>query len=916
MRTDQPVTVRRSDYRPPAYSVQTLHLSFDLDPQATVVRSRMLISRSPSAERDEPLRLNGEALELLEIVIDGGPVDRGAWTLDDGQLVIAKVPETFSLELVTRCSPQANSALSGLYVSNGNFYTQCEAEGFRRITYFPDRPDVMARYRVTLRAARDRWPVLLSNGNLVAEGMCDGAHPDAGPVREGWHWCSWDDPFPKPSYLFALVAGKLSVTESTFMRRSGRPALLQVWVEPGNEHKTEHAMRSLERSIRWDEERYGLELDLDRFMIVATGDFNMGAMENKGLNIFNTRYVFAHPRLATDQDFAAVESVVAHEYFHNWTGNRVTCRDWFQLTLKEGLTVFRDQEFSADMMAAQCEGVAAAASARAVKRISDVRVLRTSQFPEDAGPMAHPIRPDAYQEINNFYTLTVYEKGAEVIRMLQTLAGREGFRKGMDLYFARHDGQAVTCDDFVAAIADANQLDLTQFARWYAQAGTPRVAVSVGVDAASRTCELLITQHTPETPGQPEKLPLHIPLAIGLLDSNGAELPLVAADDATRALIRTTEPGTVLVELREASHRLRFAGIDRLPVPSLARGFSAPIIIEHDWSDAALDLLAAHDRDPFNRWEAAQQRMVRAVRSVMQGVDSSTAASAVASLIGRILDDTTLDAAYVEALLSLPAESFIAEQLDRVDPHALREARLSLRAKVARELEPRWRQLYRRLDDGAPWTVDLAAAGRRALKNAALGWWVESGSDEAAEAAALQCSRADNMTDRAAALAALLRVGGERRDQALAAFEREFADEPLVLDKWFSMQATAVRLPGEPAVLERVKLLMKHPAFSIRNPNKVRSLITAFCTGNLAEFHSADGSGYAFWAEQVMALDALNPQVAARLARALDRWPRFVAPQRGLMREALAEVARHPGLSGDVAEIVGKALAVETKDAA
>ena len=913
MRTDQAVTIRRSDYRPPAYRVDSIKLIFDLDPSATIVRSRLQVRRADGVDAVEPLRLEGEALELLELAIDGSPVDPQRWKHANNQLVINAVPDQFVLEITTRCAPDSNTTLSGLYVSNGNFYTQCEAEGFRRITFFPDRPDVMVRYRVTLRAERDRWPVLLSNGNLVAQGDCDGTHDDAGPARAGWHWCTWEDPFPKPSYLFALVAGRLVVTESSFVRRSGKPALLQVWVEPGNEHKTEHAMRSLERSIRWDEERYGLELDLDRFMIVATGDFNMGAMENKGLNIFNTRYVFAHPKLATDQDFAGVESVVAHEYFHNWTGNRVTCRDWFQLTLKEGLTVFRDQEFSADMMAAQCAGESAAASARAVKRINDVRVLRTSQFPEDAGPMSHPIRPDAYQEINNFYTLTVYEKGAEVIRMLQTLAGREGFRKGMDLYFARHDGQAVTCDDFVAAIADANTLDLTQFSRWYSQAGTPRIAVSVSVDTAARICELRVSQRTPATPGQPDKLPLHIPFAMGLLDSHGAALALIPADASTKALIRSNDAGTALIELREATHVLRFANIGARPVASLGRGFSAPVIIEYDWSDADLDLLAAHDSDPFNRWEAAQQRMIRAIRAVLDGANPAQAGGAVASLIARVLDDPALDPAFVDAMVSLPAETFIAEQLDRVEPQRLRDARLAVRAEVANRLQSRWSTLYQQLNDGKPWTVDLAAAGRRALKNAALGWWVETGSADAIAAAVEQFARTDNMTDRSAALAALIRAGGELRDQALAAFEREFSDEPLALDKWFSMQATAVRLPGELPVLDQVRRLMTHSAFSIRNPNKVRALITAFCTGNLAEFHRADGEGYNFWAEQVVALNSLNPQIAARLARALDRWPRYDTVRASKMRDALARVASHPGLSPDVAEIVTKALAAEAR---
>ena len=500
--------------------------------------------------------------------------------------------------------------------------------------------------------------------------------------------------------------------------------------------------------------------------------------------------------------------------------------------------------------------------------------------------------------------------------MLQTLAGREGFRKGMDLYFARHDGAAVTCDDFVAAIADANQLDLAQFSRWYSQAGTPRVAVSVSVDEATQVCELVVTQHTPTTPGQPVKLPLPIPFAIGLLAADGSDLPIIPADEPTRALIRSIEAGTALIELREASHRLRFAGINRRPVVSLGRGFSAPVIIEHNWSDAELDLLAAHDSDPFNRWEATQQRMLRAVRAVMNGVDPGVAGASVAALIGRLLDDPSLDPAFVDALITFPSETFIAEQLEQVDPQALRVARLAVRGAAARELEGRWSALYRALNDGQPWTVDLAAAGRRALKNAALGWWVEAGADEAVEAAAAQCANADNMTDRSAALAALVRAGGVRRDRALAAFEHEFADEPLVLDKWFSMQATAARCPGEPPVLDQVKRLMTHPAFSLRNPNKVRSLITAFCTGNLAEFHQADGSGYAFWAEQVMALDALNPQLAARLARALDRWPRYSPERASGMRDALSRVARHPGLSADVAEIVGKALAADSASGA
>jgi aminopeptidase N len=908
MRTEEARLIRRLDYRPSDWRVESVELMLDLDPQKTLVRSRLNLRRSPDAPAAAPIELDGESLDLLELRIDGRTLRGGEFELSETGLRIEVDTDRCALETLVRIAPDQNTALSGLYVSNGNFYTQCEAQGFRRITFFPDRPDVMARYRVVLRADRRLFPVLLSNGNLVAQGSCDGQRPESGPAKDGWHWTEWEDPFPKPSYLFALVAGRLAVTESSFMRRSGKPALLQVWVEPGNEDKTGYALRSLERAIRWDEERYGLELDLDRFMIVAVGDFNMGAMENKGLNIFNTRYVFAHPRLATDQDFAGVESVVAHEYFHNWTGNRVTCRDWFQLTLKEGLTVFRDQEFSADMMAEQCESLAQAASARAVKRINDVRVLRTAQFAEDAGPMAHPIRPDSYQEINNFYTLTVYEKGAEVIRMLQTFAGREGFRRGMDLYFARHDGQAVTCDDFITAIADANALDLDQFARWYSQAGTPRVRVQLRYDPRAQVCEIHLSQNTPPTPGQAEKLPLQIPFSFGLLAPDGAQVPVVAADPATDACLRRLEDGSVLIDMRQDDLKLRFAGIARRPVPSLARGFSAPVIVEYDWDDEALLLLAAHDSDPFNRWEAGQQLMLRAVRAALAGAAPINAAVPLIRAIGRVLADTSLDPAFKECLISFPSENFIAEQLDAVDPAALRMARLALRKEVAQALLTDWSGLVSAMQSDGPWSVDLAAAGRRALRNAALGWWIESSSPAAIHAASRQFESADNMTDQAAALACLVRVGGDAASAALASFEREYANEPLVMDKWFTMQATAMRLPGQARVVDRVRELMNHSAFSIRNPNKVRALITAFCTGNLAEFHAADGSGYDFWAEQVIAIDALNPQVAARLARALDRWLRFDAARRQLMRAALERVAGHAGLSGDVAEIVGKAL--------
>jgi len=896
-------TIRRRDYTPPAYIADRIALEFDLDPGRTRVTAVTHYRRNPQGAGG--FAIDGDGLSLVDVSLDGRRLGAGDFDATPDRLSIPGVPDAFTLRVVTELQPSSNTTLSGLYVSNGNFFTQCEAQGFRRITYFPDRPDVMARYQVTLRADRARFPVLLSNGNLVSTGPCP-AGADGAPR----HQAVWEDPFPKPSYLFALVAGNLVAREQALRTRSGRDALLQVWVEPGNEDKTGHAMQSLVHAIRWDEQRFGLELDLDRFMIVAVGDFNMGAMENKGLNVFNTKYVFATPRIATDVDFANVESVVGHEYFHNWTGNRVTCRDWFQLTLKEGLTVFRDQEFSADMLAAGCATPAAAASARAVKRIEDVRVLRAMQFPEDAGPMAHPIRPDAYQEINNFYTVTVYEKGAEVIRMMQTLVGREGFRKGMDLYFARHDGQAVTCDDFVAAVADANGRDLTQFGRWYAQAGTPRLSVSARWDPAARTCAIEVLQACPAVAGQTDAGPLHVPFAIGLLGPDGRALPLALSDgEAAAAAAGAAVPTTRVLELTEPRQRFVFHGVDAEPVPSLLRDFSAPVIVDFPYTDAQLAFLVAHDTDPFNRWEAAQRLAVNAMVAVIGGAGEQAASGGLVGAIARLLDDDGLDPAFRELLLTLPTEGVVSEQLAVVDPARLREVRNRLLARIAGELAPRWRALWRDLAAAGPYAPDPASAGRRALRNVALAYWVRSGDPDAWEAAAAQFAGADNMTDRQAALQALCSSPAPQRDVALAAFAGEFADEPLAMDKWFTMQATMHRQPQDPPVLERVRALTGHPAFSLRNPNKVRALVTSFCSGNLAEFHAADGSGYRFWAEQVEALDPLNPQVAARLARALDRWRKFTPDRQALMREALERVAAHPSLSADVREIVGKALA-------
>ena len=883
-----PVTIRRSDYRPPDYLAPSLHLKFELDPARTVVTGTARYLRRPGAAADAPLRLDGEGLELLSIAIDGRPLARDSYRLTGDMLVLDAPPEAFELTTTVAISPVANLQLSGLYSSNGMLITQCEAQGFRRITFFQDRPDVMARYRVELHADRRRFPVLLSNGNLVAR------------REEGErHVAVWEDPFPKPSYLFALVAGLLEVNERRQRTRSGREVTLQVWVEPGNRSKTEHAMASLQRAIVWDEQRFDLELDLDRFMIVATSDFNMGAMENKGLNIFNAKYLFANPRIATDEDFARVESIVGHEYFHNWTGNRVTCRDWFQLTLKEGLTVFRDQEFSADLLAAELgEGSTAATSARAVHRIETVRVLRAMQFAEDAGPMAHPIRPDSYQAIDNFYTTTVYEKGAEVIRMLQTLVGVDGFRKGMALYFERHDGQAVTCDDFVAAVADANGRDLGRFMRWYETAGTPLVLVRSSFDAAAGRYSLFFRQHLRDAhartvPAGDVPRPLQIPIALGLLDRSGKEI------------LATT------IELTEGEQRFDFDNLRAEPVPSLLRGFSAPVIVKHDYDDDDLAFLLAHDTDPFNRWEACQQLIVRAIVQAMDGAAGAQASARTTELLGRsllgALTDSRLDDGLRNQLLALPSEGFLTEQLDDIDPARLRAARNGVRAALAQTLLEPLQSLVAQRHWQQPYQLAVSACSRRAFANTALQLLNAIHLPQAAEWARRQFDAADNMTDRLAALQALLLTDAAGSGAALAAFEKEYADEPAVMDKWFMLQATMHRLDGMPPVLERVLELTRHPAYSGNNPNKVRSLLNAFCTGNLAEFHRPDGRGYDLWVEQVLQLDRINPQVAARLARALDRHSKFIAPLREKMHAALGRVA-HNARSADVREIVERSL--------
>jgi aminopeptidase N len=880
--TVTPAVVRRVDYAPPAFLIDSVDLVFDLHASLTRVTSRLRVRRNPDATGATELFLHGEQLTLESVSIDGKP--HAAYAQSDTGLSIEDAPDAFELSLSTICKPTENTSLSGLYVSNGNFFTQCEAEGFRRITYFIDRPDVMATYTVTLRADPVAYPVLLSNGNLV----------DEGKLGDGRHYARWEDPFPKPSYLFALVAGKLVATERRIRTGSGREKLLQVWVEPQDLPKTGHAMDSLVNAIRWDEARYGLELDLERFMIVAVSDFNMGAMENKGLNIFNTKYVLADAETATDADYENIEAVVGHEYFHNWTGNRVTCRDWFQLSLKEGLTVFRDQEFSADMAGA------ADPSAHATKRIDDVRVLRQMQFAEDAGPMAHPVRPESYVEINNFYTVTIYEKGGEVVRMYQTLLGREGFRKGMDLYFARHDGHAVTCDDFRNAMADANGRDLSQFELWYSQPGTPRVRVQTAHDAAAGTMTVTLSQ----TLGDGSAPPMLIPFAIGLVGADGADLPLTLAGESVAG------PTTRVLEFSERSASYVFIGVSEAPLPSLLRNFSAPVIVEYEYGSEALAFLFAHDSDPFNRWEAGQRLATRELlRLTAQAAARKPLklAQSVIDAFAQVLTDDTLAPAFREQALMLPAEAYLADQIDAVDPAAVHAARQFFRSRLADTLADTWRRVYEQYPGGA-YRPGGADAGRRALKNLALSYLAEAKDPSFARSAAeAQYRDADNMTDRSAALAVLINLGGDSAQAALEDFYTRFRHEPLAIDKWFALQA-ARRASGDDRVLDSVRTLMQHPAFSIRNPNRARSLLFTFAVGNQAQFHAPDGSGYAFWAEQVLALDALNPQVSARLARAMERWRKYAPALRDQMRAALEQVAAG-ARSKDVLEVVNKALA-------
>jgi len=867
----QAQTIYLKDYQPPAFLVEQVALTFTLHPAATEVISTVQYRRNPLAASDAVLRLDGHDMGLLSIKLNGNALPQTAYQLQDQGLHIPDLPDAFELEITTRINPEANTALEGLYRSSDNYCTQCEAQGFRRITFYQDRPDVMAPFSVRIVADKATNPVLLCNGNPVGQG----------DLAAGKHWAEWHDPFPKPCYLFALVAGNLSCVEDQFTTMSGRDVTLRIFTEAHHIDQCGHAMDSLKRAMRWDEQRFGLEYDLDLFMIVAVDDFNMGAMENKGLNIFNSRLVFASPETATDDDYISIEAVIGHEYFHNWTGDRVTCRDWFQLSLKEGLTVFRDQEFTADT------------HSRAVKRIEDVRLLRTHQFAEDAGPMAHPIRPASYMAINNFYTVTVYEKGAEVVRLYQSLLGVDGFRRGMDLYFQRHDGQAVTTEDFLAAMSDANTVDLSQMQRWYDQASTPSLSVRMDYDAEKQTCTLHCVQSCPATPECSDKQPFPIPLTLALLLPDGSAQALQLADEQ----IPLADSRTLLVNKAEQS--FTFIHVTVKPLPSLLRGFSAPVELDYPYTAADDAFLMRYDSDPFNRWAAAQ-RLSR--HTLLAMLDGKSADTELATAFGHLLADDALDSALKAETLTLPSEADIAEACVPADPERIHAVREQLRHLIATTLHEELKNCYQALSTVTG--LDDNAMQQRKLKNICLAYLTVLQDKDAISRAYHQFTTAANMTDQYAALSALADCNCPERAQALTAFEQQWHAENNVMDKWFAVQA-ASSLPG---TLKRVQSLFEHAAFDLRNPNKVRALIGSFALRNPAAFHAADGSGYRFLTDQVLALDAINPQIASRMVRAFMNWKRIEPGRSSLMREQLQHIARHDGLSGDVYEIVSKSL--------
>ena len=883
MKDAQPKAIYLKDYQAPNYLIDETHLHFDLGEQYTRVKSRLLLQRNPLSEDDSgQLLLHGANLELVSIAIDGRQLTDKEYVISGETLELSAVPARFELSCETLLEPQKNTSLEGLYKSHTMFCTQCEAEGFRKITYYLDRPDVMSVFTTSIVAELASYPVLLSNGNLT----------DSGKYEDGRHWATWHDPFKKPSYLFALVAGDLSPVQDRFTTLSGREVDLRIYVEDKDLDKCEHAMRSLKNAMRWDEETYGREYDLDIFNIVAVDDFNMGAMENKSLNIFNTSCVLAKPQTTTDSAFQRVEAVVAHEYFHNWSGNRVTCRDWFQLSLKEGFTVFRDAEFSADMNSAT------------VKRIEDVAFLRTVQFAEDSGPMAHSVRPDSFIEISNFYTVTIYEKGSEVVKMIHTLLGAEDFRKGSDLYFDRHDGQAVTCEDFVVAMEDASQRDLSQFRLWYSQAGTPKLKVSDHYDSEHQTYTLTIKQSCESTPNQSNKDPFHIPLAIGLLGDAG-NLPLSLKGESKSS--ESSDNTNRVLEITQAEQCFIFEDVMEAPVPSLLRGFSAPVKLEYDYSREDLAFIMSRDSDGFCRWDACQQLAV----VVIQELAAAHCQRGVLSVDQRLLEafrslllDESLDPAMVALMLNLPSENYLAEIAEFVDVAALYEARESVRLCIAIELRDLLKKRYIALSTDEDYHASAEQIARRSLRNGCLAYLMLNEDQEVISLAVEQFNTADNMTDQFSALVSLVNSTAENeKEQALNAFHTQWQHEPLVVNQWLTAQATC----RQPNTIEKIKLLMGHRDFDIKNPNKVRALIGAFCNANPINFHRADGSGYELLGDIILQLNSLNPQVASRMLTPLTRWKKYIHTAE-LMETQLQRIMEEPGLSKDVYEVVSKSL--------
>ena len=886
---DQPKTIYLKDYQVPGYLIKTTDLRFEIYDGETIVSAMLHLYRNPAAKTPATqLTLHGADLELVSIALDGKSLSNSDYEFGEESLTIFDTPAEFKLLTITRIKPESNTSLEGLYRSRTMYCTQCEAEGFRKITYYLDRPDVMSEFTTTVVADK-KYPVLLSNGNLI----------DQGDAENNRHYATWHDPFKKPAYLFALVAGDLAHIEDSFTTAAGRDVTLKIFVEPKDLDKCEHAMDSLKNSMRWDEEVYGREYDLNIFMIVAVDDFNMGAMENKGLNIFNTSCVLAKPETTTDAGFQRVEGVVAHEYFHNWSGNRVTCRDWFQVSLKEGFTVYRDSEFSADM------------GSRTVKRVEDVTLLRTMQFAEDAGPMAHPIRPESYIEISNFYTMTVYEKGAEIIRMLATLLGKENFRKGTDLYFERHDGQAVTTEDFVAALADASGRDLSQFKNWYSQAGTPRLQVTDSYDEDAQEYSLTIKQSCPPTPECQNKLPFHIPVAVGLLGSAG-DLPLSLKD--AEPDFETDDNTHLVLELTAAEQTFVFQRVQEKPVPSLLRGFSAPVKLHYNYSRDDLIVLMSRDSDGFNRWEASQQLGLQAINQAMalfQKGGDLTGLQLDADLLAAyssILQDDSLDKAMVAYMLSLPSEAYLSELADVIDVEAIHYSRMAVRKVLARELRDLFVRIYNAYDHQQAYTATAESIAGRSLKNVALAYLMLLGEEDLIRACEQQYREANNMTDVMAALSQLVNAEAPLAQQlaatALAEFYQRWQHESLVVNQWLSVQVTCVL----PATLEKVKTLQNHAAYDGKNPNKIRALIAGLCNGNAINFHANAGEGYRFLADQIILLNTQNPQIASRLLTPLTKWKKYSPERQALMKTELERIIAEPNLSKDVFEVVSKSL--------